>query len=253
MFIFIFFQVVKYQWWVSAANASTHIAIIAVDRAVCISYPTWHYKKSWNTLSLKISLSVSLFNYFILSPQLIFYKLKDERCDLVFWSETILKLYIIVLLTGFSVFGNMLITFISNTIFISKLKQLRKKKSEKGASRKHPRPAINEPNSNENNETNGGTEKTFSEKNKYLTPEDLAAIKTMQLVCYSYLICNGCAIATYVIHSKLENTILGESHILRNVARLFATANYSLNFFFYLRGKTFRSTFKSRWKPIFCS
>ena len=121
-------KVWNYQWWVNAANASAHVSVMAVDRALNISCPIWHYKKPWAKLSTKISVVVTLLNYMLFAPHLYFFSLKADICDMTSEFETLLKVYESLMISVFTAVGHFLITLIANVIFIHKLKHRRKKK-----------------------------------------------------------------------------------------------------------------------------
>ena len=38
-------QLFAYFWWVTGTNASAHLVILAVDRALSIALATWHYRQ----------------------------------------------------------------------------------------------------------------------------------------------------------------------------------------------------------------
>ena len=83
-----------------------------------------------------------------------------------------------------------------------------------------------------------------------LTPDDLTAIKTVQYACFWYLILTVSAV---LLHSAARNIggettfELARNRIFGQIAKVLAVSNNSFNFCFYMRAKSFRSTFKERW------
>ena len=78
-----------------------------------------------------------------------------------------------------------------------------------------------------------------------LTPDDLKAVRTVLYICLWYFVCMFPAIG--VFSAQRQNSEPEASQLLGKLSQFLVMLNSTFNFFFYLRGNSFRSTFKSRY------
>ena len=124
------YQLFRYLFSVIALNASAHLVAMAVDRAVNISFPTWHFRKSWSEINWKISGCVTLVNCVVTLPSGFLGEVKEGvRCGGS--RSSLMKVYQIA--AGFVFFaGSHFIALVaSNAMFIVKLRNRRRTKSTK--------------------------------------------------------------------------------------------------------------------------
>ena len=85
-----------------------------------------------------------------------------------------------------------------------------------------------------------------------LTQQDLNAIRTVQLVCLWYLLCMSIATGLFIYQMIASDDDLKpkEKVFVQDVVLLCNVFNYSFNFVFFMRAKSFRNTFKDNWLLI---
>ena len=118
----------SYIFWLSLLNSSAHLVCLAIDRALCITFPIWHFKKDWNKLISFISSAIILFHCILLVPVIYAQTKADDTCKLV--SEKYAKavtIYQILLSTLFSAVGHFVMVLASSFVFIIQLRKRKKK------------------------------------------------------------------------------------------------------------------------------
>ena len=82
-----------------------------------------------------------------------------------------------------------------------------------------------------------------------LTPEDRQAVRTVLYICFWYFICMCSAVGFLQAQSRATDRHLKVEvpELFSKVSHISVAINCSLNFFFYIRGASFRNTFKSRY------
>ena len=85
-----------------------------------------------------------------------------------------------------------------------------------------------------------------------LTQQDLNAIRTVQLACLWYLLCMSIATGLFIYQMIASDDYLKpkEKIFVQDVVLLCNVFNYSFNFVFFMRAKSFRDTFKDNWLLI---
>ena len=127
----------------STLTASAHLVAMAVDRAVVITFPTWHCNQTWDPIIKRISLAIAGF-YFAL--QLPGFGTVRHRGGVCLVSHTpALTVYRIILVTLFFAITHVVVVFVSSGFFIYKLRERRTPK---------PKPSKAAP-LNEESETSG--------------------------------------------------------------------------------------------------
>ena len=111
------------RFW-STANASAHLVMMAIDRALNITFPTWHYNRNWNTLVPIISVSITFFYAICLFPTLWTHQMRDGVC-IVSIDES-LEAYGYAFLVSLYVGTHFTLLLLANITFIY---QLRKRKT----------------------------------------------------------------------------------------------------------------------------
>ena len=114
--------------------------------------------------------------------------------------------------------------------------------------------SANENNSNEfNKERKPGIEKEKKNDQQHpsnLTADDLTAIRTIQYACLWYLFVTLGAVFLHLTEQNLGGETsfeLARNRILGKIAKTLAVSSNSFNFCFYMRAKSFRTTFRERW------
>ena len=119
-------KVYHYFQYLGAVNASAHLVMLAVDRAINITFPTWHYKRDWNKLTPRISLTITFLYIILLSPLFFVVNLQDGVCATK--TEMVYKIYQNISVGFFFVISHFSLLLTANIIFVH---ELRKRKTPK--------------------------------------------------------------------------------------------------------------------------
>ena len=81
------------------------------------------------------------------------------------------------------------------------------------------------------------------------SPEDIRAIRTLYYVSFFFLFTKFTSMVLFLLW---ENAFNSESSVawksfLENLAGVLIVSNHAFNFFFYLRGRSFKETFEAKW------
>ena len=117
----------RYFLFLTIANSSAHLVMLAVDRALCITFPTWHYYKKWEKINPRMSWAITIF--YILSISLTLYSANlNENGLCVTKINTFIKVYRVVVITLFLFVAHFVLLSVSNITFVY---QLRKRRTAK--------------------------------------------------------------------------------------------------------------------------
>ena len=130
-----------YAQRVSALNASAHLVAMAIDRALNMTRPKWHYKKTWTTINPKTSGLITFSHCVLCSPYLGFLAIENEKCGMPTHGNRVSQFYSIGMVTLFYSPGHSIAIVISAAIFIYQLKERRKPKPKtKSQSKRKTKP-----------------------------------------------------------------------------------------------------------------
>ena len=226
------------SWFALKLNSASHLAAFAVDRVFSLSFPVWHFKKKWAGIIRCTSCFLTLLNFCFALPSWFFYQVKDGTCQMTNGEADVIKVYLISFLTWFVVVYNL--SILLSTLFMVSV--LRK------------RSIINSSGTNEEmreREDPGESSPQPSSPQKSANVEDEKAIRTVTFTCTWYMI-------HIIIYSALifirerpgrdRNRIPMETRMtVKGFGRWFFALGNSLNFLFYMRGKTFSNVFRQNW------
>ena len=116
------------RFW-SAANASAHLVMMAIDRALNITFTTWHYNRNWDILVPIISVSINFFYAICLFPTLWTHQIRDGIC-IVSIDES-LQAYRAAFLIFLYVGAHFALLLLANITFIYQLRKRRTPKVKK--------------------------------------------------------------------------------------------------------------------------
>ena len=112
-----------------AMTASSHLVAMTVDRALNVTYPTWHFKKTWNTINRKISAAIIATCFIVCTPMLYDYVIENEKCQESSENGIWMHLYRLIVPVVFYAPVHSVIIIITGIVFIYQLKQRRKTRS----------------------------------------------------------------------------------------------------------------------------
>ena len=162
----------KYFWWVFAVNSHSHLACLALDRVVCVSFTAWHHKKEWKGKIRKISGILTVLHILMLYPtSALFYQVTDGACRMASESETA-KTYVALLSIGFPLTYTMVIAISSLKLVVHLCKR-----------------QISSNQQNWSLKTTGLPENStvkFEVSTSTLSPEDQKALWTVVMACIWY-------------------------------------------------------------------
>ena len=120
-------KILHYFWWLSFFNANTHLACLALDRAISIAFESWHYKKQWGIIIPRISLGITALKCFFSIPVCVFGNITAKGgCRIVSEQfEVALKVYKMLITVVYYILGPPFWVLISTVIFIHVLKKRR--------------------------------------------------------------------------------------------------------------------------------
>ena len=108
---------------VSTLTASAHLVAMTVDRAVVITFTTWHCTQTWDPIIKRVSLGITGFYCAIHLPGVGTVKLHDGICIV---SDTpALIVYKIIVVTLFFAVTHVVVVLVSTGLFIYKLRERR--------------------------------------------------------------------------------------------------------------------------------
>ena len=225
-------KVYKYFWWVLIFNANSHLTCLALDRVVCVSFTAWHHNKQWKGKIRKISGTLTVLHMLILYPTSAhFYQLTDGACRMASGSKRVKTTYVLLLAIGFALTYTMVIAISSLKLVVHLCKR---------------QIANNQQPAENRSLKTAGLAVKFEVSTSTLSPEDQKALWTVVMACLWY---NVCIFASATVFQVTEHTVMSEQDRLSLVAmsRWIAALSHSLNFIFYMRGKTFAQVFRSKW------
>ena len=115
-----------YQSWASTLNASSHLVALAVDRVLSIIFPVWHHNLLILPTAKKISLACTIFCYLSVLPNFYIFGLRDDLCMITYSEEPeLLDFYQKFINYGLFSAGPSILIFLSNIVFIIKLRIIR--------------------------------------------------------------------------------------------------------------------------------
>ncbi|XP_075239609.1 uncharacterized protein LOC142335130 [Convolutriloba macropyga] len=123
-----------YHSWASTIDASWHLIALALDRAVSIIFPVWHRSLDIARSSRNISWSLTFATYFIVLPNLYFFKIdaNNDTCTMIPGNlQQPMLLYIGVITLGLFSFLPFVLIFFANVVFIRKIYILRSEKKDR--------------------------------------------------------------------------------------------------------------------------
>ena len=226
----------KYFWWVFAVNSHSHLACLAVDRVVCVSFTAWHHKKEWKGKIRNISGILTVLHILILYPTSVhFYQVKDGACRMASENKAVKTTYVALLAIGLALTYSMVIT-------ISSLKLATYLCKRQIASNQLPV-------ENRSRKIIGLPDKLAVKvevSTSTLSPEDQKALWTIVMACIWYTICLCVSAAGFLVTEHAAVSVKERLSLLI-MSRWIGALGHSLNFVIYMRGKTFAQVFKSKW------
>ena len=118
----------SYFSWLTLVNSSAHLVCLAVDRALSITFPIWHFKKEWNKLAGPVSWAVTLYHCVLLLPLIYVHNVENNVCKIMTVNfGTAVRIYQILLSTLFSSVGHFLIVLAASAVFIYQIIKRKKK------------------------------------------------------------------------------------------------------------------------------
>ena len=121
------------RFW-STANASAHLVMMAIDRALSITFPTWHYNRNWNKLVPIISVSITFFYAIGILPTLWANQIRGGVC--IVSIDEFLQVYRVVYVISFFVGAHFALLLLANITFIYQLRKRRTPKVKKPTQQK---------------------------------------------------------------------------------------------------------------------
>ena len=118
-------KILPYIWWAVPLNSSAHMVGMAVDRALNISFPDWHYPISWKTTIPKISIGLTVFHFVLVTPNLVFFELRDSVCEMISSHTAIMKGYQVFMTVIFGFIGSSAAIAVASLVFVRKLGERR--------------------------------------------------------------------------------------------------------------------------------
>ena len=120
------FHLIIFQSWASTLNASSHLVALAVDRVLSIIFPVWHHNLLIVPTARKISLMSTVFCYCSVLPNFYIFGLRDEICIITYKEHPeLLDVYQNFVQYTLFTMGPSILIFISNIVFIIKLRIIR--------------------------------------------------------------------------------------------------------------------------------
>ena len=118
-------KILPYIWWAVSMNSSAHMVGMAMDRALNISFPDWHYPKHWKTIIPKISIGLTVFHFVLVTPNLVFFELRDSFCEMTSSHTAIMKGYQVFMIVIFGFIGSSAAIAVASLVFVRKLRERR--------------------------------------------------------------------------------------------------------------------------------
>ena len=118
-------KIIPYVWWAVSMNTNAHMVGMAVDRALNISFPDWHFPKSWKKIIPKISIGLTVLHFALVIPNLVFFELEDSVCEMRSRHTAIMRVYQVFVSIMVRCVGNTVATAVASLVFIRKLRERR--------------------------------------------------------------------------------------------------------------------------------
>ena len=118
-------KIFSYILWAISLNSSAHMVGMALDRALNISFPDWHYPKHWKTIIPKISIGLTVLHFVLVTPHLVFLELGDSVCEMTSSHTAIMRGYQVFVSIVLSFIGNSAAIAVASLVFVRKLRERR--------------------------------------------------------------------------------------------------------------------------------
>ncbi len=114
-------KLLYYHSAASTINASWHLAVLALDRAVSLLFPIWHQNLNAKKHAKRISWSITLLIYACLLPNFYYFYIQNGICAFYVQGSKIGVAYASATTVILFVGAPFLVTFFSNVVFVYKL------------------------------------------------------------------------------------------------------------------------------------
>ena len=111
---------------VCVMNSSGHLVAMAVDRALNMAYPTWHYNKPWTKINIKVSIGILSFFCVVNAPVLLWSEIVDGSCQYALDFELLAKLHRVFVVAYLFMFNHFSLVVFASVAFVYQLKKRRR-------------------------------------------------------------------------------------------------------------------------------
>ena len=118
-------KIIPYVWWAVSINTNAHMVGMAIDRALNISFPDWHFPKSWKKIIPKISIWLTVIHFALVIPNLVFFELEDSVCEMRSSHTAIMRVYQVFVSIMVRLIGHTVAIAVASLVFIQKLRKRR--------------------------------------------------------------------------------------------------------------------------------
>ena len=257
-------KISEYHSWGSTINASMHLSVLAVDRALCIKFPIWYRRKTTENAARNFSICCTLFSYFIVIPNLFIFTVEKSECTMGSLSRKPIFIFY-QLFVSYVVFavGPFILVGSSNLVFIKERRKFQKRtlrridvkvtfnKTKLGSDSTNDSLLCSHINSTFNCEKLSpiNDKKKDYDAKRMITRNDAQLIAMLRFVSCFYLTVTATAVilSSYAyVHRRPQNHPR-EKELALSLAKLMTVLNNSINFiFYYIAGPVFRTTFKQQ-------
>ena len=263
-------KISEYHSWASTINASMHLSVLAVDRALCVKFPIWYRRKSTNKTARNYSICCTIFSYIVVIPNLILFTVEKSTCTMgVLSREPIFIVYYFFVSYFVFAVGPFILVGTSNLVFIKERHKFHKRTIKRADikltfQKSHPLGSdttndsllCSHINSTLNSRRSSPMSDQSSDRDvkRTMTKNETQLITMLKFVSFFYLTVTATAVilSSYAyVHQRPQNR-RKEKELALSLAQLMQVLNNSINFvFYYIAGPVFRKTLKQQFPRVF--